>query len=303
MPTRNNQNVRVYLQGYKVASRGMTTIQGELQRQLPVINDVFRRERDNVPPRVIDPNQRIIYKTCLVNWGVPRELIHAPLAKDKYFILNNSGTARASSKALFFSVYGSGHYEGPRLPWWTANRAAAQEYVSSRNRRTDGPVLVERHVVSGHSGNGIRLVNANEEVRLAPLYTAYIKKKDEYRVHFFKHPGEETQYFVQQKRLRQDHPEGDIFKIRNKSNGWVYCHNEVSHNAAVLQQAHIMAELSSLDFGAIDIIWNESEGGAYILEINTAPGVEGETGRWYARQIATACRNHNFASTSGRYTA
>ena len=32
-----------------------------------------------------------------------------------------------------------------------------------------------------------------------------------------------------------------------------------------------------LDFGAVDVIWNEHESKAYVLEINTAPGLEGST--------------------------
>jgi D-alanine-D-alanine ligase-like ATP-grasp enzyme len=37
-----------------------------------------------------------------------------------------------------------------------------------------------------------------------------------------------------------------------------------------------------LDFGAIDIIYNESRDQAYVLEVNTAPGLTGQTIQSYA---------------------
>jgi D-alanine-D-alanine ligase-like ATP-grasp enzyme len=40
-----------------------------------------------------------------------------------------------------------------------------------------------------------------------------------------------------------------------------------------------------LDFGAVDVIWNEKQQRAYVLEVNTAPGLEGQTVDDYARGI------------------
>ena len=49
--------------------------------------------------------------------------------------------------------------------------------------------------------------------------------------------------------------------------------------------------LSGLTFGAIDVIWNEHQQKAFVLEINTAPGIEGTTVEKYAakfRNLASA---------------
>ena len=40
-----------------------------------------------------------------------------------------------------------------------------------------------------------------------------------------------------------------------------------------------------LDFGAVDIIYNEAEDQHYVLEVNTAPGLEGTTLQKYTEAI------------------
>ena len=37
-----------------------------------------------------------------------------------------------------------------------------------------------------------------------------------------------------------------------------------------------------VDFGAVDVVWNQQNGQAYVLEINTAPGLAGQTITSYA---------------------
>jgi D-alanine-D-alanine ligase-like ATP-grasp enzyme len=39
---------------------------------------------------------------------------------------------------------------------------------------------------------------------------------------------------------------------------------------------------TGLDFGAVDVIWNAQKEKPYVLEINTAPGLEGQTIADYA---------------------
>ena len=41
-----------------------------------------------------------------------------------------------------------------------------------------------------------------------------------------------------------------------------------------------------LDFGAVDIIYNEKENQYYVLEVNTAPGLEGTTLIKYAERFS-----------------
>lgn len=308
MPTRNNTAVRVHLQGYKMASAGMRTLQSELLSREggATLHGVVRKFREDVIDRVVSPSWALTRKYCLVNWGVPNHILQNPPRKPGYFILNNYGTAIASNKLHFFQHYSD--LDLP-LPWHTNNQEDAQERVNSSSRAPNNPVIVERHILKGHSGNGIRMVYPGQQVNRAPLYTSYELKRDEYRVHFFRHPGEPTQYFIQQKRMRreaereaEEEANPTRFKVRNHVNGWVFCHLNVNNNQVVTEAAAEFAMSTSLDFGAVDIIYNHSQRHAYILEVNTAPGIEGETGRWYARQITTACKNHDFTSTTGAYS-
>ena len=102
MPTRNNTNVRVHLQGYKLASAGMRQLQTNLQESRDtVVNGVFRKFRDDVNDRVLHPTYELSKKYCIVNWGVPNRLIENMPRKRGYFTLNNSGTAVSSNKVMF----------------------------------------------------------------------------------------------------------------------------------------------------------------------------------------------------------
>jgi glutathione synthase/RimK-type ligase-like ATP-grasp enzyme len=141
--------------------------------------------------------------------------------------------------------------------------------------------VVARTKLSGHSGEGIVIYDYDDYHNLkafpkAPLYTQYVKKTSEYRVHVMN--GEVID--VVRKCRRKDVPDDQInWKIRNHANGFVFSRNEalgevpqtVIHNSINAMRA------VGLDFGAVDVIYNQKQNQAYVLEINTAPGLEGET--------------------------
>lgn len=145
--------------------------------------------------------------------------------------------------------------------------------------------IVCRTILTGHSGAGIVIADSRDDLVPCPLYVKYIPKKHEYRVHVGLNLNNE--HFkadiiaVQQKkrRLDYDHPN---WKIRNHANGFVYTREGVSPPVGVLDVAADCLVRSNLDFGAVDVIWNESQAKAYVLEINTAPGLEGQTVLDYA---------------------
>ena len=43
--------------------------------------------------------------------------------------------------------------------------------------------------------------------------------------------------------------------------------------------------MCGLDFGAVDVLWNERQQKAYVCEVNTAPGLEGITLDNYLKEI------------------
>lgn len=137
--------------------------------------------------------------------------------------------------------------------------------------------VVCRTKLRGHSGDGIVIANNKEELVNAPLYTQYVKKKDEYRVHVL---GQQA-FFIQRKARKLDN-ENPNWQIRNLAGGFVFVEvEEKDVPRDVIDQALAAVRALGLDFGGVDIMWNENEGKAYVLEINTACGLEERTADRY----------------------
>lgn len=153
------------------------------------------------------------------------------------------------------------------IPEYTTDKEIAKDWLREKFD------IVVRQRLTAHSGEGIELLlapNENEdipEVPEAPLYTKYIKKQDEYRVHIIK--GVITDI---QRKARNLNLSGSVtnYQIRNYSNGFIFVRNNLSVPDEVINQCHKAFIASGLDFGAIDVIWNNHRKAAYILEINTA---------------------------------
>lgn len=146
----------------------------------------------------------------------------------------------------------------------------------------EGLDIVCRHNLVGFGGDGIELVNnkTHKELPKAPLYVQYKKKKDEFRVHVFK--GEVID--VTHKKVKEG-AENVNRQIRNYANGWVYCREGIEVPEDVTVQAIKAVTALGLDFGAVDVIWNHKEQQAYVLEVNSAPGLEGQTITSYKNAI------------------
>jgi len=98
-----------------------------------------------------------------------------------------------------------------------------------------GNIVVARMRLDAHSGEGIVLIDSPEKIIQAPLYTKYIKKESEFRVHINKL---NDNIIVQQKKKRLDAPVHDeTYKIRNLQNGWVYTREDVKMPRAVEEAA------------------------------------------------------------------
>lgn len=182
---------------------------------------------------------------------------------------------KASNKLVFFqSMTVAG---GPRLPPWTDDPSEAIQWFNA------GHEVVGRKLLNSSGGKGIVFFSDTptiEDYLDLPLYTQYKKKKEEFRVHFFR----EKLLDIQKKLLRTHDDDGRPIdrekidtRVRNLANGYVFGRNDITVPEDVIHQAKLAFTLSKLDFGAVDVIWNEHEQKAYVLEINTAPGLTGTT--------------------------
>lgn len=161
---------------------------------------------------------------------------------------------------------------------YTLDKKVAQRWINEK------AMVVARTVLNGHSGAGIVIAGGKNPLPDAPLYTKYIPKDEEWRIHLvndFETAAPRVIY--QQKKVKRKDFEGKHNRyIRNHDNGYVYQHNGVHAPAEVLQIAEAVFEVSGLSFGAVDIIYCKDANKAYVLEINTAPGLEGHSVDVYA---------------------
>ena len=224
-----------------------------------------------------NPTFRVRPWTRGINWGCST----APVGLDSLSMVSNSFAAVkiASNKlSTFLQLKGK---DGVRIPEFTTERDIAAKWLA------DGITVVCRTILSGHSGAGILLVSDKDaEFPRAPLYVQYVKKQKEFRVHVAF--GEVID--VQEKRKRKDVSEEfqTNFQVRNHHTGWVYCREDIRQPDGLLDLAKAAVSALGLDFGGVDIIWNEKRNELYVLEINTACGLEGSTVDKYAAAFVRA---------------
>ncbi len=215
---------------------------------------------------------------CFINWGssvVHRDII---LTGPMIYLNMNENVGWASNKLETFK-----RLEGRvATPPWTEDVVEASGWLAE-----DIPVCV-RHKLNGHSGEGLVIHNPLDgELPEAPLYTYYMKKQQEYRIHVF----QGKVIFQQRKARKKDIPDDQInWQIRNHGNGFIFAHEGVDV-APDGQQAAINAVNGlGLDFGAVDLIWHPNTGFT-VLEVNTACGLEGKTLEVYVQTFKGVMEN------------
>lgn len=151
-------------------------------------------------------------------------------------------------------------------------------FATGKENVTWNGITVVRHKLTGHSGEGIELIPPGGDMPDAPLYVQYIKKEQEYRMHVGRNGNVYKLFAAQRKARRLDCPlERVNWQIRNHANGFVYVREDIDAPCEVENVAVEAVAATGLDFGAVDVIYNTKEQKAYVLEINTAPGLEGQT--------------------------
>ena len=220
----------------------------------------------------------------LINWGNSTQ---PDGVSDSCFINPPSKTKVASNKRLFFKAVGG----KVSVPDWTTDKEVAWKWLES------GKDVIGRQKLTGHSGSGILYLEADKvnkdmfdmshDIHVCKLFTKYIPKVDEYRIHVKKTPQGYDIFDVQKKGTSKSH-EGLVFnyKVRTHNNGFIYM-REFGHHVppTVLSEAVKAVEELGLDFGAADVIYNKYRDQGYVLEINTAPGLEGTTLTKYAGML------------------
>jgi glutathione synthase/RimK-type ligase-like ATP-grasp enzyme len=202
-------------------------------------------------------------RTTVLNWG--SSAVHFRTAN----IINKPEAVSSASNKLTTLL--KLKEAGVPVPDFTTDPNVAKSWLDRDYK------VVCRHKLSSHSGIGIEIVRPGGRIPYAPLYTKYTKKHEEYRVHVF---GNQVIDIVEKR--KRNGGEADSL-IRTHSNGWVFCRDGV-YPADGLKAAAIKAvSVLGLDFGAVDVI--ARDGKFWILEVNTAPGLENTTLRKYVDAI------------------
>lgn len=266
-------NTRYRVLPYKQGSRSAKALADALGGK------VLKLEGSKSKPRPSD---------IIINWGNTNTVsVHWPGAYP-HDILNLPNQIRnASNKLNFFNLMKEAGNEDIIPRFWTK-----KEDIPNDDEKLG---IVARATLAGHSGEGITIHRDLSQLPQVPLYVEYKKKKDEYRVHVgmreINDPFNEAEHgqvkptiiAIQRKARRVSTPDEEVnWQVRNLAGGFVFVREGVNPPEAVISAAKRALEASGLDFGAVDVIWNDKEQKAYVLEINTAPGLEGQTVQDYA---------------------
>ena len=203
----------------------------------------------------------------IINWGSGREF---PFDLRGTTVLNHPHrVAMVTNKRVFFEL--CREHGGVDIPDFTTRKIEALDWL--RN----GHTIFARTILQGSGGEGIVDIQTEDqlnEIHDGVLLVKYVKKKKEFRIHV----ADGKVIDQQQKKKKGDIPLESInWRIRNHGGGFVFCREGVDIPKKVTDQAVLALEVSGLCFGAVDVLWNARHKRAVVLEINTAPGLEGST--------------------------
>lgn len=177
---------------------------------------------------------------------------------------------------------------------------------------TDNVPYLARTLDRGSSGAGIEVITpesllASQRIPRARVYTRLIQKRREYRVHIGR--TEEGTYRiidVCRKIRRPGVDDSNRPLIWNHENDFIFVRNGVNLDtvpANVLRAAGLAVHDLNLEFGAVDVIVERGgplrEANVYVLEVNTAPGMEGTTVERYAQYFRHRIEGADFVAWEG----
>lgn len=204
--------------------------------------------------------KRFLRPTVIINWGRSNLQLRGRVVR----IINRpNNVALAANKIKAFETM---QRAGVSTVQWTTNKSQAIEWLQ------DEAVVFGRKLIDSSEGRGIHILTQDDFiVPTLPLYTRGVLKAHEYRVHI----AFGAVIDVTKKRRRNGEQTSEF--IKNYANGWVFCRDGVVLPELVKSEALKAIGALGLEFGALDIMYKERENKAFVLEVNTAPGIEGTT--------------------------
>lgn len=194
--------------------------------------------------------------------------------------------------------YGQSVNKLTQYQWFKDNEIPALEFTADTQQAQtwvgEGHVVFGRKYLNASCGKGIEIfypagqhpdddgdMEIESVVAPHPVYTKYKKKKREFRVHVFK---DQVVNVTEKKRRKEFDGERDT-KIRNLANGYVFTQTVVDEPEGLRDLALRAARVSSSDFRGVDIGYNKLKDELFVIEVNSAPGIQGTNINKYLEAI------------------
>jgi hypothetical protein len=187
--------------------------------------------------------------------------------------------------------YGAGVDKLAQYKWFQEKGLSALEYTTSQDTAdqwvSEGCTIFGRKLLNASCGKGIVIIAPGTPATVdtnCPVYTKYKKKKREWRVHVFR----DKVVAIVEKKKRSDWTGPSNSKIRNLENGYVFC-QEITLTPALEQRINALAlaaaGVCTSDFKGVDLAYNEANDDLFVIEVNSAPGIEGSNVEKYGKAV------------------
>lgn len=244
--------MKYYIYPYKQSSQSAKALKEALGGKfIKAVGSVVKPGPDNV----------------IINWGA----VNFPAELKGANTFNENVSVCANKKKTLEALLAA----GVSCPPFTTDKAKVRDWLD------DGSIVFARTLLSSSNGKGIVILREEDQIPDAPLYTRYMKKQQEFRVHVM-----DAKPFYLQQKLRKNGEDNHL--IRNCENGYVYTSKDVVLPGVAADLACQAVNALGLDFGAVDLIYNNKKDTCYVLEVNSAPGIENNSVAAYKQAILDA---------------
>lgn len=156
-----------------------------------------------------------------------------------------------------------------------------------------GATVFGRKYLNASCGKGIIVFTSPKEDgdegpcpdNICPVYTKYKPKKREFRVHIFKN---KVVTIVEKKRKANYQGDKKDAKIRNLEHGYIFAQQitlDDGLRARIEALSLAAGQVCKSDFKGVDIAYNEKLDDVFVIEVNSAPGIEGSNVGKYVEAI------------------
>lgn len=211
----------------------------------------------------------------ILNWGRSEENWPFVWDEDEVLWVNTPEAVTKASDKLTSLLKMS--QSGVSVPEFTTFNDEASQWSSQGKR------IFCRTLLKANGGRGIIDIDPySVDIPRSPLYTVYVRKSSEWRVHILF----QKVIFIQRK-IRNPHETPVSWRIRNHANGFIFQQNydRTAWKDEIGDEALKAVRSLGLDIGAVDIVWDNMAKKPYVLEVNTAPGLEGKTLEAYIKAL------------------